>query len=141
MHHPTKVYLNLYNINAQYASTFTNQTSLTLWSQLNIQLLPFLIGNRILVKSNLSFETNISDTITFNLNLLDSEGNYLSLLQSRTTQCNNGLHTIPMNFNFTPSDNEPLNLEIKILMNGGRVSINPLQLYSVEIIQLQLPFS
>jgi hypothetical protein len=46
-----------------------------------------------------------------------------------------------MNFNFIPADNENLNLEIKIVMNGGRVSINPLQLYSVEIVQLQLPFS
>ena len=134
---PYNSYLNLYNVNAQYASTFTEETSLTLWSQLNIPLLPFLIGNRILVKSVISFETNISDTITFNLNLLDSDGVFVSQLQSRTTQCNNGLHTIPMNFNFTPSDNENLNLEIKILMNGGRVSINQLQMYSVEIIQLQ----
>ena len=134
-------YLNLYNVNAQYASTFTEETSLTLWSQLNIPLLPFLIGNRILVKSVLAFQTNISDTITFNLNLLDSDGVFVSELQSRTTQCNNGLHTIPMNFNFIPPDGEALNLEIKIVMNGGRVSISPLQLYSVEIVQLQLPFS
>jgi hypothetical protein len=71
------------------------------------------------------------------LNLLDSEGNYVSQLQSRTTQCNGGLHTLPINFNFNVTNAEPLNLEIVVVMNGGLVSINPLQLYSVEIIQLQ----
>ena len=127
---------NVYNVNAQYAATVSG-SSIGLWQQLNIPLLPYISGNRILVKSVFAFQTDINDTINFNLNLLDSSGGFVSLLQTRRTQANAGLHTIPINFDFVATT-DPLNLAIVIAMNGGQADVSPDQLYSVEISQLQV---
>lgn len=120
--------------NAQYTTTSSDR-SLVLFQKVGLNLLPDS-GTNILIKTIFSFETDINDTIFFDFDLINEDGNYVSTYQTLSTQANNGLHTIPMNFNFLLSS-LTLNFRINVRMNGGNISINPLQCYCIEVNQIQ----
>jgi len=134
---PQGGYNGLFNAffeNAQYTTT-TSGNSLVLFEKVGLNLLPDS-GTQLLIKTIFNFQTDINDTIFFDLDLIDGEGNYLSTVQTLSAQANAGLNTIPMNFNYV-NNSGVINFRVNVRMNGGNISINPYQFYSIEVNQIQ----
>jgi len=125
---------NAFYTNSQYKQSDSG-SSIVLFEKLGLNLVPDS-GNRLLIKTIFAFETNTNDTIYFDLDLLDDNGNFVANAQSFSTQANGGLHTIPMNFNYVATSGI-LNFRINGRMNGGQMSINTYQYYSIEVNQIQ----
>jgi hypothetical protein len=134
---PQGGYSSLFNTffeNKQYKTT-TSGSSLVLFQKVGLNLIPDS-GTHLLIKTIFAFETDISDTIFFDLDLLTDGGTYVSTVQTLSTQANNGLHTIPMNFNYV-NNSGVINFRVNVRMSAGQISINPLQFYSIEVNQIQ----
>jgi hypothetical protein len=125
---------NTFFENKQYTTT-SSGNSLVLFQKVGLNLIPDS-GTHLLIRTVLGFETNTNDTIFFDLDLLDDGGTYVSTVQTISTQANGGLQNIPMNFNYV-NNSGVINFRINVRMNGGQISINPYQFYSVEVNQIQ----